>query len=196
MITALTGFGLTVIAAEPDLPSLVAVIVAVPAAIAVTSPVDETLATLGALVDHATARPARTWPDPSRGSALSCVVCPTTRSLAFGVTTTAATGTDVIVIVATADLPSLDPVMIALPAASAVTSPLALTLATVALLVANVTGRPGSSLPCASSVWAVIWTVWPTSRSRLVGESLTLATGVGLTVTSAIAVLPSAVAAI
>src|SRR5512138_3200269 len=55
--TAPTGFGLTVIAAVPDFPSLVAEMVALPAAIAVTRPVEDTLATLGALVDHTTVRP-------------------------------------------------------------------------------------------------------------------------------------------
>src|SRR5690349_1590435 len=101
MITALTGFGLTVMAAVPLLPSLVAVMVALPGAIAVTRPVDETLATLGALVDHATVRPANSCPAASRGSAVSCVVWPTTRLLVAGVTATSATGTAVIVIVAT-----------------------------------------------------------------------------------------------
>src|SRR6478672_2594244 len=136
-MTELTGFGLTLIVAVPAFPSLVALIVAVPGAIAVTSPVDDTLATLGALVDHDTARPARGCPDPSRGSALSCVVCPTTRSLPLGVIATEETGTDDTVIDEPADFPSLAAVMIALPAVSAVTSPALLTVATVALLVVN-----------------------------------------------------------
>ena len=46
-------------------------------------------------------------------------------------------------IVATAVFPSLVAVTIALPGASAVTRPAALTVATVALLVVNVTGRAG-----------------------------------------------------
>src|SRR5215207_3193319 len=106
-MTELTGFGLTVIVDVPVFPSLTALIVAVPGAIAVTSPVDDTLATPAALVDHNTVRPARASPPASRGSAVSCVVCPTTSGLEPGATKTDATGTVETPIVATALLPSL-----------------------------------------------------------------------------------------
>src|SRR6187200_1286440 len=132
-MTPLTGFGLTVIVEVPVFPSLTALIVAVPGAIAVTSPVDDTLATPAALVDQTTVRLANTCPAASRGSAVSCVVCPTTSELEPGATATDATGTVETVIVATAFLPSLVAVMIALPDASPVTTPAALTLATAGL---------------------------------------------------------------
>ena len=46
----------------PVFPSLVAVITAVPAAAAVTIPVDETLAIVASLEDHVTTRPVKTMP--------------------------------------------------------------------------------------------------------------------------------------
>ena len=48
---------MTVIEDVPLFPSLVAVMTAVPAATAVTKPVDETLARVGSLDDHVTNRP-------------------------------------------------------------------------------------------------------------------------------------------
>ena len=61
--------------------------------------------------------------------------------------------------VATELFPSATAVMTLLPTASAVTRPEALTVATVALLVVNVTGRPSSEFPCASSGCALSYTV-------------------------------------
>ena len=197
MMTALTGFGLTVIAEVPPFPSLVAVIVAVPGAIAVTSPVDDTLATLGALVDHDTARPASGCLPASLGSAFSCVVWPTTRSLVFGVTATDATGTD----------GDRDRRHRGLPLARGGDDRAARRQRGHETAGAHggdrrvarrerdrTTGeRVRLARPAAA---ATSCTVCPTSRSRLVGDSLTLATGVGLTVTSATALLPSALAAI
>ena len=57
-----TGINVTVTEAVPDLPSLVAVIVAVPAPTAVTVPVDDTVATALLLVVQTTVRPVRTAP--------------------------------------------------------------------------------------------------------------------------------------
>ncbi len=56
-VTAATGTTDTVTVAVPLCPSLVAVSVAAPAAIAATRPLAETVATAGALLAHATARP-------------------------------------------------------------------------------------------------------------------------------------------
>jgi hypothetical protein len=57
-----TGICVTVIDAVPDFPSLVAVIVAVPAPTAVTVPVDDTVATAPLLDVHTTVRPVSTTP--------------------------------------------------------------------------------------------------------------------------------------
>lgn len=62
--------------AEPLFPSLVAVMVAVPGAAAVTAPLDETVATEVALVVQVTARPDRAAPPASRGVAVRVTVVP------------------------------------------------------------------------------------------------------------------------
>src|SRR5437879_12837645 len=71
--------------------------------------------------------------------------------------------------------PSLVAVIVADPAATPLTSPLPLTVATAVLSLAHVTVRPASGVPLASFGVAVSWTVFP---------ALTLA-GAGLTVTDA-----------
>src|SRR5947209_15778722 len=87
----------TVTVAEPLSPSLVAVIVADPAALAVTSPLPFTVATAVLLLAHVTTRPVSGAPLASRGVAVSCPVCPTGRLRLAGVTLTVATGTVVTV---------------------------------------------------------------------------------------------------
>ena len=57
--------------AEPVWPSLVATIVADPAPIVVTSPDDDTVASSGAALDHATLRPDSTLPAASRSVAVA-----------------------------------------------------------------------------------------------------------------------------
>jgi hypothetical protein len=68
---------LTVTAAVPVLVSLVAVIVALPAATAVTRPDDETVLTAVLLELHVTIRPRSTVLFASRVTAASCIVAPT-----------------------------------------------------------------------------------------------------------------------
>src|SRR5438105_2639954 len=82
----------TVLAALPLIPSLVAVIVALPAATLVTSPLLLTVATLGLLEVHVTERPVRTRPPASLSTALSCFIAPTDRFTVAGLTVTDATG--------------------------------------------------------------------------------------------------------
>ena len=60
--TVATGTSVTVTGAEPAMPSLVAVIVAVPATSAVTSPDALTDAVVAALLDQVTVRPVSTFP--------------------------------------------------------------------------------------------------------------------------------------
>ena len=62
---------MTVTEAVPDLPSLVAVIVAVPSATPVTRPLLLTAATEAADVLHVTVRSVRTLPEASRVVAVS-----------------------------------------------------------------------------------------------------------------------------
>jgi hypothetical protein len=64
----------TVMADVAVSPSTVAVMVALPGATAVTTPVVDTLATLDALLLHVTARPVSTVPAASRALAVSCCV--------------------------------------------------------------------------------------------------------------------------
>src|SRR5204863_191446 len=71
-VTELTATPDTVMLEVPLCPSLVAVIVAEPAAPAVTSPLPSTLATDVLLLDHVTARPVSALPLASFGVALSC----------------------------------------------------------------------------------------------------------------------------
>ena len=69
--TLATGAGVIVISALPVLPSLVAVIVAVPTDTAETTPVLLTVATLGALEVQATLRPVRGCPAASVSAAVA-----------------------------------------------------------------------------------------------------------------------------
>src|SRR5437660_1924055 len=70
------GAGVTVTAAVPLLPSLVAVIVAEPAATAVTSPLPFTVATAVLSLDHVTARPESGATSASSAGAVCCTVDP------------------------------------------------------------------------------------------------------------------------
>src|SRR5437773_4391518 len=92
-VTDATGTAVTVMAAVPLWPSLVAVIVAEPATFPVTSPVPVTVATGVLLLDHATGRPVSTVPFASFRVAVSCCVCPTGTLADAGLTVTDATGT-------------------------------------------------------------------------------------------------------
>src|SRR5947209_14107317 len=179
-VTVATGTGVTVMLAVPLLPSLVAVIVAEPAALPVTSPLALTVAIVVLLLAHVTTRPDSGVPLPSFGVATSCTV-PLTGTLAVaGATSTDATATSVTVIAAVPLFPSLVAVSVAVPTACAVTSPLALTVATAWLSLAQVTTRPESGVPFASLGVAVSWTVAPMSTLAVAGLTLTVATGAGV----------------
>src|SRR2546426_8581033 len=127
--TEATGTTATVTVALPAFPSLVAVIVADPAALLVTRPLGLTVATAVLLLAHVTGRPVSALPAESFGVAVSCTVCPTVRLAVAGATATAATGTSVTVIAAVPLLPSLVAVIVAqaaappLPRAPGVTRP-------------------------------------------------------------------------
>ncbi len=173
----------TVIAAVPVCPSLVAVMVTGPPAVTpVTSPVDETVAMAALLVVHVTVRPVSTFPAASVVVAVNCTVAPTFTVAVPGLTDTDVTGAAVAVtVIAAVPLcPSLVAVIVTgPPAVTPVTSPVDETVATAALLVVHVTVRPVSTFPAASCVVAVSCTVAPTATAAGVGVTVTDATGAG-----------------
>jgi hypothetical protein len=177
-VTDATGTCTTVIADVPLCPSLVAVIVAVPATFPVTSPLALTVATDVLLLAQVTLRPLSGLPFPSFGVAVSWTVLPSFTDADAGATVTDATGTKVTVIVAVPLLPSLVAVMVAEPAAAPVTRPLLVTLATDVLLLAQLTAR-ASGLPFASFGVALSCTVAPTTMFAVAGVTSTVATAVG-----------------
>src|SRR6266566_1614487 len=132
----------TVITAVPFCPSLLAVIVAVPATAPVTSPLPLTAATVALLVAHVTVRPVSGLPFASFGVATSCTICPTVTVAEAGLTAIDATGTTVTVIAAVPLCPSHAAVTVAAPGATPLTSPLLFTAATPGLVDAHVTTRP------------------------------------------------------
>src|SRR5207248_9959368 len=73
-VTDATGTGVSVKAAVPFWPSLVAVIVAEPATLVVTSPLLLTVATVVLFEANVTVRPVRTLPFASLRVAVSCTV--------------------------------------------------------------------------------------------------------------------------
>src|SRR5689334_24095499 len=159
-VTEATGASVTLTVAVPLLPSLVAVIVTgPPAPTPVTSPLELTLAIVLSLDCQVITRPVNGLPFASLGVAVSCTVPPVATLAVAGVTVTDDTGTGVTVIADVPVLPSLVAVIVAEPAALAVTSPVELTLAALLLLEDHVTTRPVRMLPLASLSVAVSWTV-------------------------------------
>jgi hypothetical protein len=145
----------TVSDAEPERPSLVAVISAVPALPAVTSPLAETVATSVLLLDHVTVRPVRIVPSAARAVAVAVVVDPLLNVAAPSATVTLATAIGLMVSVAAPLRPSLLAVIVVEPAVSAMTNPVAETVATDVLLDAQPNTRPLSADPLASRAVAV-----------------------------------------
>src|SRR6266540_610736 len=205
MTTRLSNFSpepvlvaVTVTVALPVFPSLVAVIVAEPATMPVTTPLVFTVAIEVLLLPQVTTRPERVLPLASFGVAVSCAVCPIWMVAVAGLTATEATGTGAAATV-TAALPlcpSLVAVIVAEPAVRPVTSPLELTVAIEPLLLCQLTARPESALPLASFGVAVSCTVCPTRMLAVAGLTATDATGTGVTVTAALPLCPSLVAVI
>src|SRR5262245_4142000 len=189
----------TLIDALPLRPSLVAVICAVPATKVVTTPVLETVATLGAELVHAMVRPVRMLPAASRNVAVACVVRPATRLVLARLTVTLATGAGagaLTVSVAEPVRPSLVAVICAVPAAIDVTMPLLETVATLVFELVHAMLRPVSTLPDASRVVAVACVDWPAVSVLLASETETDATDTWLTATEALPLCPSLVAMI
>jgi hypothetical protein len=184
-VTDATGARVTVTVAVPVLPSLVALMLAEPAPVAVTRPADVTDATPALELDQTMVRPVRMLPLASRVTADNCIVPPTVRLGAVGETETEATGTGagggaaLTVSAAKPFCPSLVATMFVEPALNAVTTPLLLTEATPALELDHATARPVRSFPPASRRVAVALAVCPTTSDDGVSVTDTFATGTG-----------------
>jgi hypothetical protein len=197
-VTVATGAGgggggaVTVTEAVPDCPSLVAVMVALPAPVAVITPLDVTVATFVFELDQDTDRPVNTLPLASRVVAVTVCDPPTVRFTVLGATVTDATGTGgggadaLTVTVEVPNIPSLVPVMVTTPALTPVTTPLGETTAMALSLLDQLTARPVRVLPLASSVVAVSCTVEPMSTAAVDGDTFTVATGTAPTVIVAV----------
>jgi hypothetical protein len=100
IVTDATGASDTVIEDVPDFPSLVAVIVVLPAATDVTRPFGSTVAASLLLETQVIVRPVSTLPFASLVTAVNCCVgvIPRTRVTVPGLTVTVATGAIVTVI--------------------------------------------------------------------------------------------------
>jgi hypothetical protein len=189
-VTEATGMAGTVIAAVPFCPSLLAVIVADPAAPPVTKPFPFTEATAALLVAQVTVRPDSALPLASFGVAVSWKVWPPGTLAEVGLTATDATGTTVTVIDALPFCPSLEAVTVATPVASPLTSPPPFTEATPGLVDAHVTVRPLNGLPPESCVVAASCRVLPTAILAAVGFITNVATGAWVTVTIPVSAYP------
>jgi len=194
-VTDATGPGVTVIDPEPDLPSLVAVIVVVPTNIAVAKPDDETVAVAVLPEVHATVRPVSTFPSASFSVAVNCCVEPLATFADAGATVMLATGASVTVTTDVPDFDSLVAVMVDVPGSSPVTTPAEETLATSGLLELHVTGRL-TTVPLTSFTTALKVVVPSTMTVAVGGETTTVPTGATVTVTAELPDLVSLVAVI
>src|SRR5213083_1572021 len=186
----------TVMAAVPLFPSLVALIVMEPGVTPLTRPLLLTVATAVLELDHVTVRPESGAPFASFGVAVSGTVWPACPDAEGGVTSTVATGTFVTVTDDVPLFPSLVAVIVAEPGVTPETSPLLLTVATAVLELDHVTVRPESGAPFASFGVAVSGTVWPACTDAEGGVTSTVATGTGVTVIVEVPLFPSLVAVI
>ena len=152
----------TVTTAVPDTPSLVAVMVAEPAATPVTTPDAETVAFVASDDVHVTVRPVSVAPPASFVVAASVAVAPTLIAAVDGDTVTLATGTGATVNANVPVFPSDVAVIVTAPGAIAVTNPVADTVARPASDDDHVIVRPVSTAPLASFVTAVSCAVPPT----------------------------------
>jgi hypothetical protein len=164
----------------PVFPSLVAVMLLVPDATAVTNPLASIVATAGVPLDQVIVRPVSTLPLESRKVAVACVVWPAVIVDDPNCTVTVLTGTggglDTVTL-ACADWPSEVAVTVAPPAATARTSPVEETVATAVFVHVHVTVRPLKTFPRESLSVAVNWYVPPTASETEVAFNVTLATG-------------------
>src|ERR1043166_9178918 len=166
--------------ALPLLPPAVAVIVTgVVSARSVTSPLELTETAVGLLLLQVKLWPLSVLPPASLATAASCTVPLEAMVAVAGVTATEATATGAGAVTVTAALPLFPPLlaeMVAVPAVTAVTSPLADTVATAVLLLLQAKLCPAGVLPAASFATAVSCEVPPTVRLAVAGVTATDAT--------------------
>ena len=194
-VTVATDGTMTVMLAVPDLPSAVAVIVAVPELTPMTKPAADTVATAVALELHVMGRSVVTVPFASFTVAASVAVRPTRTVAVAGATDTDPTATPTST-VAVAATPSQVAVIVARPAATPVTAPADVTVAICVLLDFHVTTRPPSGRPEASFGVAVTVMVVPTRMLAGDGWSVSETTDPLRTVTAAVPDCPPVVAVI
>src|SRR5438094_3055445 len=178
----------TVMAAVPLFPSLVALIVMEPGVTPETRALFLTVATAVLELDHVTVRPESGAPFASLGVAVSCTVWPACTDAEGGVTSTVATGTFVTVTDEVPLFPSLVAVTVAEPGVTPETRPLLFTAATAVLELDHVTVRPERGAPLASFGVAVSCTVWPACTDAEGGVTSTDATAGGGQTTATLAV--------
>jgi hypothetical protein len=194
IVTELTGATVTTTVVEPLFPSLVAVIVAVPAATPVIRPADDTEAIALLLEPHVTTRFVTMVPRASLTVIDGVVVCATSSGMFVGDSVTLATGMAATVIVDDPLFSSLVAVMVAVPGATPVTTPDDDTVAIVELLVVHATGRLVTTVPLRSFTVTLSGTVCVAMTLAVGGVTVTVPTGTGITVTVIVPLLPSLVA--
>jgi hypothetical protein len=173
----------TVTAAVPDCPSTVAVSVASPTSRAVTLSLAAGIdATSDADVVHPTVRPVSTLPRRSRATAVTRARWNCGSVTAAGSTDTDATGCTVTRTGQVASRPPTAAWIPTVPGASATTSPAASTVATPGASELHATGRPSSGSPAESRATATRRVVSSTAIESA-PESVTVATGTGITAT-------------
>src|ERR1041384_1662809 len=171
----------TVMDAVPFFPAVVALMVAEPVLMPITSPLADTVATPLLLLDQVKVGPEMGLPLASLATAASCTVLPTFTLPVAGTTETDATVPVDGVVTVTAAVPVTPPVvaeMVAEPALTAVTNPLAETVA-FAVLLLQVKLCPLRTLPLASLATAASCAVPPTVRLAVAGVTTTEATTAG-----------------
>jgi hypothetical protein len=170
---------LTVIVEVPVFVSLNTVTCALPPPTAVTRPDAETVLTAVLLELKVITRPVRMLLFASRRLPESWRVDPTWRLAVAGVTRTDATGAGPVALTVMVEAPvfvSLNAVIVALPAPTAVTRPVAETVLTAVLPELHVTTRPVRTLSLASRIAAAACVVWPGVIVLDASETVTVAT--------------------
>ena len=187
---------ITLIAAATDAFPDVAVTVAVPRAMARTSPESSTVATEESLDDHMTAAPTTSPPSASRTIADRRRVSPTSSTADSGVIATVATACTTVTAASSEAEPEVAAI-VAVPLPAAVTRPEASTVATATSELAQATDAPDMARPNWSRTSADIWAVSPSAvNSSESGVRSTVVGTAARTTTDALPATPDAVAVI
>ena len=150
IVSDAVGTRVTVTTNCPLRPSLVAVIVAVPAVMPVIKPAGETVAIVALLDAQVTTRPVRTFPVLSLVCAVAWSVAPMANEDNGAVTDTEATGIPVTVTTAVPVLVAAVAVIVAVPAVAPVTTPACVTLAMFGALLCHPTAGAGVQFDAAT----------------------------------------------